>query len=202
MGKEKHKETDVEIIEHKTVYRGYFTMEKYKLRYRLFNGEWSREFAREVFIRGSAAGILLYDPKQQKVIIIEQFRVGAIKSSKSPWLYEIVAGILEPDETIEELIIREAKEEAGLAVEAIQPICEYWVSPGGCTEYVYLFCGKVDSSKAGGIHGLSSEGEDIRVHVIDVQEAFQMVKSGAIDTAPAIIALQWLELNQDKVFQE
>jgi len=190
---------DVEIVEQKTVYKGYFSMDHYLVRYRQFDGSWSRVFSREVFVRKKCAGILLYDPDRRKVVLIEQFRMGSLEDQESPWLYEIVAGVLEDNESLEELIVREAKEEAGLDVQALQSICEYWTSPGGCSEYIYLFCGKIDSSNAGGVHGLVTEGEDIRVHVLDQEKAFKMVKEGSIRTSPAIVALQWLELNQNNM---
>jgi len=191
---------DVEIVSRETAYRGYFSIEAYKLRYRLFEGGWSESVEREVFERGQVAAVLPYDPKLNKVVLIEQFRVGALNDKRSPWLLEIVAGVLEPDETPEQLAHREAKEEAGIEILEMIPMYHYWVSPGGCTERVKLFCGKVDASQAGGIHGLDHEHEDIRVHVVDVQEAFDMVRSGVINNALSIIALQWLELNLERMF--
>ena len=124
-----------------------------------------------------------------------------MKDSKSPWLLEAVAGIVEPGENTEKVIIREAKEEAGIDVLELAPICHYWVSPGGCTEGVHLFCGRVDASHAGGIHGLDTEAEDIKVHVYDAQEAFSLVRQGIINQPPTIISLQWLELNFPNVFK-
>jgi ADP-ribose pyrophosphatase len=184
----------VEIISHEIPYQGYFRIEKYKLRHELFAGGWTEPMEREVFERGRAAAVLPYDPKLNKVVLIEQFRIGAMQDKKSPWLLEVVAGIIDKGETPEEVCVREAKEEADLEILQLLPIAHYWVSPGGCTEYFDLFCGKVDASKAGGIHGLDHEHEDIKVHVVDVAKAFDMVRSGLIKNPPAIIGLQWLEL--------
>ena len=184
----------VEIISHEIPYQGYFRIEKYKLRHELFAGGWTEPMEREVFERGQAAAVLPYDPKLNKVILIEQFRIGAMQDEASPWLLEIVAGIIDKGETPEEVCVREAEEEAGLKIEQLLPITRYWVSPGGCAEHFDLFCGEVDASHAGGIHGLDHEHEDIKVHVVDVEQAFSMVRSGLIKNPPAIIALQWLEL--------
>lgn len=190
---------DVEIISHEVAFKGYFSIEKLVLKHRLHEGGWSGAMTREVFERGQVAAVLPYDPERKKVVLAEQFRVGALNDEKSPWMIEIVAGVLEPGETPEQLVHREAKEEANIQLGQLIPICHYWVSPGGCTERVKLFCGKVDSSKANGIHGLGHENEDIRVLVYDQEEAFEMVRNGTINNALGIIALQWLELNWKKI---
>lgn len=186
---------DVEIISHKVKYKGYFSIEGYKLRYKLFAGGWSEVVHREVFERGQAVGVLPYDPVLKKVVLIEQFRPGALKDEKSPWLLEIVAGIIEPDESLEVVARREAEEEAGLVVSSLMPIYKYWVTPGACTETVDLYYAPIDASQAGGIHGVQTEAEDIRVHVLDIEEAFQLLHTGMVTNALSIIALQWLELN-------
>ena len=145
--------------------------------------------------------MLPYDPVRQQVVLIEQFRIGALKDEKSPWLLEIIAGVLEPHETNEALVHREAKEEAGITVSDLIPIAHYWVSPGGCTERVALFCGRVDARGASGIHGLQGESENTLVHVVDIHEAFGMVRSGMINNAVSIIGVQWLELNYQKIWK-
>lgn len=190
---------DVEIISHEVVFKGYFSIEKFVLKHRLHAGGWSGAMSREVFERGQVASVLPYDVERKKVVLAEQFRVGALKDERSPWLVEIVAGVLEPGESPEQLAHREAAEEAGIVLESLTPIYNYWVSPGGCTERVSLFWSKVDSSTASGIHGLDDENEDIRVLVYDQEEAFEMVRSGVINNALTIIALQWLELNWKKL---
>jgi len=187
-------EKDVDIVSHDIAYQGYFRLEKYKVRFKLFEGGWSHICDREIFERGSAVAVLPYDPVQDKVILIEQFRMGALKDQKSPWLLETVAGVIDTDETIEEVAKRETKEEAHLNIQKLVPICDYWSSPGSCTEQVHLFCGIVDSTQAGDICGLEDECENIRVHVIDRQEAYAFIQSGMVNQPPAIIALQWLML--------
>lgn len=191
--------TDVSILEKKAVYQGYFRIDKYIVKHRLFRGGWTKPFAREVFERGHAAAALLYDPDLNKIVLTEQFRIGVVGQTSHPWLFELVAGIMDPGETAEQVAIRETQEEAGLQIKAIIPIYEYWVSPGGTSEKVALFCARVDASQANGIHGLEEEGEDIKVHSFDVAEVYQLLAQGRICNAPTIIALQWLQLHEKEV---
>ncbi|MBV9576367.1 MAG: NUDIX domain-containing protein, partial [Gammaproteobacteria bacterium] len=153
---------DYELIQREVLYQGIFRMARYHLRYKLYNGGWSHVLSREVMERKSAAGVLPYDPILDRVVLIEQFRPGAIANPQSPWLWEIVAGVFIPDEMPNQVAIREAKEEAGCEILDLYPICEYFVSPGGSNEYFHLYCGRIDASNAGGIHGLCDEDEDIR----------------------------------------
>jgi len=188
-----------EISERKVVYDGFFRLESYRLKHTLFEGGWSRELYRELLERGHAAAVLPYDPLLDSVVLIEQFRIGALNAPNGPWLLEIVAGMIEPGESAEEVVVREAEEEAGCQIEALEPICEYLVSPGGASEIISLFCGRVDASNIGGIHGLDHEGEDIRATVVSVDEALELLAKGKIDSASPIIALQWLALNRDSL---
>lgn len=189
-------ENDVKIVEKNTLYRGFLSVEQYLLRHRLFEGGWSQTLIREVFNKSAAAAALLYDPYLDKVVLLEQFRVGALGDKDSPWLIEVVAGLLQPGEEPAELAIRETKEEAGLEVKDLHFICQYWVAPGFSNEQVTLFCAKVDATNAGGIHGLPEEGEDIRVMVVTPENAYQSIASGQIKNAPTIIGLQWLQMNK------
>lgn len=188
---------DYEIISCDIPYQGFFRMARYELRYRLFNGGWGEPVLRELMERKSATAILPYDPILDRVVLIEQFRPGAMANPQSPWIVEIVAGVLDPHEKPADVAKREAQEEAGCEVMDIYPICEYFVSPGGSNEYLWLFIGRVDASEAGGIHGLSEEHEDIHTFTVSIEEAFMMLQEGKIKTSPAIIALQWLQLNKE-----
>lgn len=189
----------VDILEKTTGYAGFFRLLRYRLRYRLFSGAWSPVVVRELFERGHAAAVLPYDAVSDRVIMIEQFRLGALEAPGGPWLLEIVAGIIEPGETPEEVIRREAVEETGCPVQEVMSICEYLVSPGGTSERISLFCGQVDASHAGGIHGLAEEGEDIRVVVMSADEAIAEMHAGHIKSAAPIIALQWLMTNREQL---
>lgn len=186
---------DVEILKKENLYKGFFKCNKYTLKHKLFAGGWSVEMQREFFERGHAAALLPYDAKNDKVVLLEQFRLGAMDSKQSPWLFELVAGMIEEGEVSSEVVKREALEEAGLTIESCQFITNFLVSPGGTTEQIDLYVANVDSSLAGGLHGLEHEGEDIRVHVLPRETAYQWVVDGKINNATTIIALQWLELN-------
>lgn len=197
MSLESFTQNDYEIVKRDILHQGVFRMVRYHLRYRLYSGEWSHVITREVMERKSAAAVLLYDPILDRVVLIEQFRPGALSNPHSPWLTEIVAGVLDSDEKPAQVAAREAKEEAGCEVLDLYPVCEYFVSPGGSNEYLWLFCGRIDASDAGGLHGLVDESEDIRAFTVSAEESFIMLQEGKIKTSPAIIALQWLQLNKE-----
>ncbi|HVO17157.1 MAG TPA: ADP-ribose diphosphatase [Alphaproteobacteria bacterium] len=188
---------DVEIRDKITVFQGHFRVDRYRLRHRLHAGGWSGEMTREVFERGHAAAVLPYDPVRDEVVLIEQFRVGAYAAGFAPWLVEIVAGIIDPGETAEQVVRREAHEEAGLTIGEVEPIAHYLSSPGGASESVTLFCGRVDTSTASGIHGHPDEGEDILVRVHSYAAVEQMLRAASVSNAVTLIALQWLALNRD-----
>ncbi|QFI55635.1 ADP-ribose diphosphatase [Aeromonas simiae] len=190
---------DVEVLEKRVGYDGFFKVNSYRLRHRLFAGGWCEPIVRELFERGHAVALLAYDPRRDQVVMIEQFRIGALETASSPWLLELIAGIIEPGEAPDEVARRESEEEAGVTLGRIEHAMSYLVSPGGTTERIEIFIGEVDASQANGLHGLPEEGEDIRVHVIDRQNAYALVQSGRIDNAASIIALQWLQLHHDEV---
>ncbi len=190
---------DVEIVEREQCFSGFYRLDRLQLRYRLFSGAMGRQLERELFVRHDAVCVLPYDPRRDEVVLIEQFRVGAVGKVANPWLIELVAGLIDKDEQPEEVARREAIEEAGLEVGELWPVTTYFPSPGGSTERVHLYVGRCDSSNAGGVFGLDEEGEDIRVHVWSLQQALQAVRDGGIDNAASIIALQWLALNRDEI---
>lgn len=189
----------VELIEKQTAFRGYFRIDRLRLRFPLYEGGMSREVEREVLERGQVAAVLLVDPDRDCVVLIEQFRPGPYAAGEQPWLIEAVAGVIEGTENAEEMARREAREEANCEITDLFPIMRFFTSPGASTERVALFCGRVDSTHAGGVHGLEEEGEDIRVLVVPVMEALSLLHDGKIVNAKTIIALQWLASNYDKV---
>jgi len=193
---------DVEIIARETRYKGFFSIIAYRFRHRLFNGEMSGEVVREVFERGHAAVLLPYDPKRDEVVLIEQIRIPALDSSDTPWLLEMVAGIIEEGETVEDVARREALEEANIVVKRCKPAVNYLASPGGTSERLSIMVGEVDATTAEGIHGLEAENEDIRVHVVSREQAYRWVEEGAIDNAASVIALQWLQLHYESLRKE
>ncbi|MCR9509573.1 ADP-ribose diphosphatase [Vibrio parahaemolyticus] len=189
---------DVEIISKESVFEGFFKMVKYRFKHKLFAGGWSDVVEREMFERGHAAAMLPYDPKTDQVVIIEQIRIGALEH-EHPWQLEIVAGMIDRAESAKEVIRREAEEEAGITVGRVASVTSYYPSSGGCSEKLDVFVGEVDASKAHGIHGLDYEDEDIRVHVLSREQAYQWVKDGRFENGASIIALQWLQLNHQEL---
>ena len=193
---------DVEIIARETLYSGFFSMELYRFRHRLFNGEMSGEIRREIFERGHAAVLLPFDPVRDEVVLVEQVRIAAYDTSETPWLLEMVAGMIEEGESVEDVARREALEEAGLAIGRTKPVLSYLASPGGTTERSSIMVGEVDATTAKGIHGLADENEDLRVHVVSREQAYQWVEEGLIDNAASVIALQWLQLHHQNLRNE
>jgi ADP-ribose pyrophosphatase len=191
-----------EILDKEIVYPGFFRMEKYRLKHTLYAGGWSPEISRELFVRGCCVAVLLYDPHADKVVLIEQFRAGAILQPDRAWLVEIVAGAIEEGETAEEVAYRESREEAGCEIQELMVINEFFTTPGCSAERITLFCGKINSSQVGGIHGLDHEDEDILVRAVNFDEAYLMVENNEIESGIPIIAIQWLALNREKLQQK
>ena len=191
----------MEVLAEEVSFKGFYRLNTLTLRHKLFLGGWSKPVSRELFKRHDAVGILLYDPLLDAVALVEQFRVGvfgsdvARKNNRSPWILELVAGLIDKEEIPAEVAKRESLEESGLVVQEIEPIGEYYSSPGGSNEYFYLFVGKADLAEAGGVHGLDDEGEDIKVHLIALDELWSKLDSGQLTNAHTLIAVQWLKLH-------
>jgi ADP-ribose pyrophosphatase len=186
----------VDLIERKTVFQGYFRVDRYALRHKRFDGSWSAPIVREIFERGHAAAVLLYDPMRDEVALIEQFRPGAYAAGWYPWQIEIVAGIVDADETDESTAIREAKEEAGVEVTDLVEIANLIATSGGSSETVHMFCARIDATTLGGFFGVVEENEDIRLFVVPADEAIGWIATGKVNNAIGVVALQWLALNR------
>ncbi len=192
-------EPDVEIVEKQKCYQGFFRLEKYRLRHRLYNGRMSNVIIRELLERGHAAALLPYDPVRDEVVMLEQFRIGALHEEDGPWLPEIVAGMIGAGETPAEVVRREAIEEAGCIVHELEPICEYLVSPGSSSEKMSIFCGRVDSNSVGGIHGLEEEDEDILVRAVPFEVFWHDCQSGKFNSAIPLLAGYWLAMHRGRL---
>jgi ADP-ribose pyrophosphatase len=186
----------VVVLEQTVAYDGHFKIIRYRLRHQLFAGGMSHELTREVFERGHAAAVLPFDPERGQVVLIEQFRIGALGVVDEPWLLEPVAGIIEEGESAPEVARREATEEAGLELLDLVPACTYFASPGGSTETCQVFIGRVDAAGAGGTFGRADEGEDTKVHVVALDVALDWLRDDRIHAATMVIALQWLALHR------
>lgn len=193
---------DVVNLTKRVLYKGFFSLLEYRFQYRKFDGSLSNTVSREILERGHAVVLLAYDVKLDQVVLIEQIRIAAIETQQSPWILELIAGMVDHEgESLEEVARREAKEEAGIDIGRCKPIINYLASPGGLTEQLHIFVGETDATKAKGIHGLADENEDIKVHVVTREQAYQWVESGLINNAASIIALQWLQLNYQSLRQ-
>ena len=201
------KPKDVEVVSKEAPFKGYFRVDRYHLRHQLHDGGIGAVILREVFERGHAASCVLYDPDLDLLVMIEQFRVGAYAANNSPWyddetspwLIEIVAGIIEEGENPEDVVRREALEEAGCMVQEIEAIHHYMVTPGGSSESMFAFCGCVDASNVGGVHGLEEEGEDIRVFTETPENVFAMLVDGRIHNSMTMIPMYWFKENRKRL---
>jgi len=195
-------EKQFKVIKETTPYKGFFNLKVIELQHTLYKGGWSAPITRELFHRGNCVAILLYDPARDEVVIIEQFRVGALQIPDQAWLLEIVAGAIEEGETAEAVAYRESIEEAGCEIQELIKINDFFTSPGGTSELLTLFYGKVDTTDVGGLHGLDHEDEDISVTTMKFDDVYQLLLDGKILSAIPIIAIQWLFINRDSLRQE
>jgi len=198
---------DVEVLDKTTAYDGYFRIDRYRLKHKLFEGGWSGEMTREVFERGHVIALLPYDPDLDRVVLIEQFRVGVLAAQASrwfdddasPWLIECVAGVIDKNEDPEQVARRETLEETGCELLDLIPLYHFLPTAGGSSESVFLYCGRVDAAGAEGVYGITEEHENIRVFNVPAEDAFRMLDEGRIINSITIITLQWLRLNRDRI---
>ena len=184
------------IESRETLHDGFYRIERLRLRHDLHGGGRSGIVEREQFLRGNVVGVLPYDPASDSVLLVEQFRPGAIHQAPEPWLWEIVAGAIDEGETPEAAARREAREETGLELVRLEPISHYLTSPGAGPEEVHVFLGECDLAGAGGLHGLADEDEDILARVVSAERAIGMLDSREVRNGLSIIALQWFALRR------
>ncbi len=186
----------VEIISQSREYDGFFQIDKAVLRHERFDRTMSEEITRLNFERGDSVAVLLYDQDEEAVILIEQFRYPAYVKGGPGWILETVAGM--QDKGREALTVAHAEllEEVGYKVEKLEPMTTFYTSPGGSSERIHLYLGRVAPRAriaTGG--GASGEHEDIRAIKLPLKEALAMMERGQICDAKTIIALQWLALH-------
>lgn len=187
------------IEKEERVYDGHFKIDKLVVRHELFEGGQSEALLRERVTRQNSVAVLPYDPVRDEVVLVEQFRVGSLQKEGDPWLIEAIAGLVEDDESFEEVAYREAIEEANCELEEIKYISSFYPSPGGLAELSHVYIGRTDTSNVGGVHGEKKEGEDIRVHVVSGDKAIQMLRDGKVDSAIAMIALFYFKDLRDQL---
>ncbi|ENW78960.1 hypothetical protein F909_03277 [Acinetobacter sp. ANC 3929] len=185
--------TDVTIESREPLFRGFIQVEKVSLKHRLFHREdYSPLIQRELVHRPEAAGVLLYNDQQQRFALIEQFRVGALNDPVSPWQLEVIAGVLDGDESPESCIRRESLEESGCKITELKHLFSFYPSVGACSEFFHLYVAEVDLPKDGGVFGMPDEGENIQLHLFAYSELEALLINGRLRNAPVIMALQWL----------
>jgi len=191
---------DVEIARTRTVSARHLRIDTFRFRHRLFSGEWSAQRNYDVLRRGQVVAIVLYDPDRDAVVLVEQFRLPALLAGRSPWQLEAAAGLIDTDETPQAVAVRETREETGLAIIGeLIPIQHYLSSAGNSDEGIFLFCSRVDSTAAGGVHGLPEEHEDIRVVVKTSAEIEALLDTGAIESGHTLIGLHWFLRHRDRL---
>lgn len=183
------------VVQQETMYQGYVQIDRYRLRHTLFRGGDGPILTREIVRRGDVAAVIPVDPERDQVVLIEQFRPGAMAAGWDAWLVECVAGIIDPGENAADVARREAAEEAGCDVTELIPAARFLTTPGVSTETVELFCGRTEAAGVGGIHGLDHEGEDIRAVALPLDEAIDLLARGRIVNAITLVAMQWLSLH-------
>ena len=185
---------EVKIQSREYLFRGFIQVEKVSLQHRLFNQtEYTPILQRELIHRPEAAGVLIYDDAQQKFALIEQFRVGAMDDSDSAWQLEIIAGVLDGDESPESCIRRESLEESGCEIDELEHLFSFYPSAGACSELFHLYSAQARLPEQGGVFGMPDEGENIQLHLIDYSEVTHLLSNGRLRNAPVIMALQWLQ---------
>lgn len=190
---------DVRSLREERVFDGHFSVDRVTLQHRDFAGGWCEPVTREVFERGDSVGVLPYDPDRDAFVLIEQFRAGSRRDSQSPWMLELIAGVMEPGESEEAVLRREALEEAACELSELLPIAHYYPSAGACSEKVGLYCGRVLTAGLGEIHGLEGEGENILVHSVPRASALELMSQGRVNNGHTLMALQWFALHWDEL---
>ena len=184
----------VELILREIPFKGYFQVSRYHLRHTQFKGGMGPRISREVFERGHAVCVVPYDPIRDEIALIEQFRPGAYAAGyPDPWLIEVVAGIIDANETLEDVARRESLEETGLTISALDYLGKHYMTPGGSSESIAMYAGCADFTRLGGLHGMADEGEDIRVFAVPAREAIAMVHDNRIRNAMTALALLLFE---------
>lgn len=185
--------SDVRVESREILFQGFIQVEKVSVKHRLFHQpDYSTVLQRELVHRPQAAGVLLYNDQQQRFALIEQFRIGALNDVDSAWQLEIIAGVLDGDESPESCIRRESLEEAGCKIDQLQHLFSFYPSAGACSELFHLYVAEVELPLEGGVFGMPDEGENIQLHLFDYSQLATLFSHRRLRNAPVIMALQWL----------
>ena len=180
-------------------YAEFFRLDAFELSYPRFDGSPSETLQRSAFVAYDAALVLPYDPKNDLILLIEQLRYGPLmRGDPQPWVLEPIAGLVDAGEPPIETARREAVEEAGLDLQDIRPMMKAYPSPGYSSEFFHCFLGICELDKVvEGTHGLASESEDIRTHIITFEHAMTLMDSGEINLARTTMMLLWIARHRE-----
>ena len=197
----------VDICSEQRVWDGRFPLDVVRFRHRRFDGAMSGVKTWEVWRRGRAAAVLPYDPVADVVVVIEQFRLPALVAGLDPVLVELPAGLCDDGETPEATARREMMEEMALAVDVLQRIGGFLLTPGGADEVCELYAGRVrapaaDANGIAGHAGMTDEHEDIRVRVWPADRAIEAALGGQMTNSVTMIGLLWLAARRDDLRKE
>ena len=183
------------ILNKKNIHNGFFKMNEITLKYKKYDGSWSNEIKRELFGGAQVSAVLPYDPENKKIVLIQQFRPGTISRDCNNYLDEIVAGIIDPNETPEDTASRECLEETGCKVKNLRSIQGYFPAPGSSESFYHLYLAEVISPDKETIRGLENENEDILVKSYTFEQVKEKMEKNEILNGLTLIALQWFFLN-------
>ena len=188
----------------RVVYKGFFSVEEHDLSYRKFNNQQSSILTRSALISSDAVIVLPYDPVNDRILLIEQFRAGPyVKGDENPWVLEPIAGLIDEGETPESAGIREAQEEAHLEIKRLELVARSYPSPGISTEFFHQYIGIVSlPEETNLVSGLESEAEDIRSHIFSYEEFYKMIVEGEMNVGPAILLGLWLSKNRKSLIKK
>ena len=180
---------------------GFFALDLWQLRHRRFDGGMSPLLTREVFVAGDAVTVLPYDPVRDRVLVVEQVRMGPLgRGDPLPWQLEAIAGRVDPGETPEEAARREAIEEAGLELGRLETVAEYYPTPGAVTEYLYSYVALCDlPDDVAGVFGAAEEAEDIKGHLLSFSQLVEVMAAGEIGNAPLLLTVLWLQRERGRL---
>ena len=188
----------------RSVYKGFFSVEEHDLTYQKFNNEQSNVVTRGTLVSSEAVIVLPYDPVNDRILLIEQFRAGPyVKGDENPWVLEPIAGLIDEGETPESAGIREAEEEAHLEIKRLELVARSYPSPGISTEFFHQYIGIVSlPEETNLVSGLESEAEDIRSHIFSYEEFYKMIVEGEMNVGPAILLGLWLSNNRKSLIKK